>query len=116
MKHKPRITFYAAESMEFPDHWELHENLTLEEAVEAYKKILQKGTCCGPGVGFVLYDESIQDYSNIHWPLYEGKICYSQINLIDAYRNHPLVKQAVRDMEKYAKRLKKTKARVRMER
>lgn len=104
-KHEPRITFYAAECMEFPDHWELHENLTLEQAVKAYQKILTKGTNCGPGIGFVLYDNQIPDYSNIRWPLYEGKVCDTQINLIRAYREHPLVKQALKDMKNYIPKL-----------
>lgn len=115
-KHKSRITFYAAESMEFPDHWELHENLTLKEAVKAYQKILQKGTCCGPGIGFVLHDKKLPDYSSIHWPLYEDKICYSKINLVEAYREHPLVKQAIKEMEKYVSRLRKIKNNAGMER
>lgn len=107
-KHKPRITFYAAESMELPEYWELHENLTLEEAVEVYKKILQKGACCKAGIGFVLHDKKLPDYSNLHWPLYDGKICYSKINLIQAYREHPLVKAAIREMEKHVLKLNKT--------
>lgn len=104
-KHQPRISFFAAACMEFPDHWELHENLTLEQAVEAYQKILNRETACGPGIGFVLYDERIPDYSNIRWPLYEGRLCDAQINLIRAYREHPLVKQAVKNMKKYIPRL-----------
>lgn len=104
-KHVPGITFYAAQCMEFPDHWELHENLTLKQAVAAYRQILKKGISCGPGIGFVLYDERIPDYSRIRWPLYEGRICEAQINLIGAYREHPLVKQAIKEMKAYLPKL-----------
>lgn len=115
-KQEPRITFYAAECMEFPDHWDLYENLTLEEAVKAYQKILKKRSCCGPGIGFVLYDEKIPDYSDIHWPLYDGEINHAEIDLIQAYREHPLVKQAIQDMEKHIPKIEKKKTNRSLER
>lgn len=104
---KPSITFFAAECMEFPDHWDMYDNLTLKEAVEAYKKIVKKNTSCGPGIGFVLHDPRYPDYSDIHWGLYEGRICHMQIDLIKVYKEHPLVQQAVREMEKYVPQLEK---------
>lgn len=101
------ITFYAAECMEFPERLgELRENLTLPEAVEVYRGICRRNGSYGPGIGFVLEDENIPDYSGVKWPLYQGgEIEQEMIDLIPAYREHPLVKQAVEDMEPYLEKL-----------
>lgn len=102
-----KITFFAAECMEYPERLgELRENLTLLEAVNVYMGICGRNRSFGPGIGFVLQDESIPDYSNIKWPLYQGRgIAQEMIDLIPAYREHPLVKQAVEDMEPYLEKL-----------
>lgn len=101
------IIFFAAECMEFPERLgELRENLTLPEAVDVYTGICGRNRSFGPGIGFVLEDESIPDYSGIRWPLYQGRgIAQEMIDLIPAYREHPLVKQAVEDMEPYLEKL-----------
>ena len=68
------ITFFAAECMEFPERLgELRENLTLPEAVNVYMTICERNGSYGPGIGFVLRDESIPDYSGIKWPFYQGR-------------------------------------------
>ena len=101
------ITFFAAECMEFPERLgELHENLTLSEAVDVYMWICRRNRPYGPGIGFVLQDENIPDYSGIKWPLYQGRgIAQEMIELIPAYQDHPLVKQAVEDMKPYLEKL-----------
>ena len=101
------ITFFAAECMEFPERLgELRENLTLTEAVDVYMGICGRNGSYGPGIGFVLEDESIPDYSGIRWPLYQGRgIAREMIDLIPAYREHPLVKQAVENMNPYLEKL-----------
>jgi len=101
------ITFFAAECMEFLEGLgELHENLTLSEAVDVYMWICRRNRSYGPGIGFVLQDESIPDYSGTKWPLYQGRgIAQEMIDLIPAYRDHPLVKQAVEDIKTYLEKL-----------
>jgi len=103
------ITFYAAECMEFPEMLgELHENLTLSEAVDVYMYIWshERSRLYGPGIGFVLQDENIPDYSGTKWPLYQCReIAQEMIDVIPAYREHPLVKQAVEDMKAYLKKI-----------
>lgn len=103
------ITFYAAECMEFPERLgELRENLTLPEAVKAYGRICRRNRTYGPGIGFVLRDDSIPLYSDTYWPLYEaGRIAEMEIEIIPAYRDHPLVRQAVEDIKPYLEKLKK---------
>lgn len=103
-----RISFYAAECMEFTGYGKLAENLTLPEAVKAYRSIVKKGTSNGPGIGFVLQDKNQPDYSDIHWPLFQGgKIAQEEINLIPAYREHPLVQQAAQELKQYLPQLEK---------
>ena len=58
---EPRISFYAAECMEFPSMGEYYENLTLEEAVEKYKTIPADRIHGIKGIGFCLKDGSIYD-------------------------------------------------------
>lgn len=61
------ISFYAAECMEFPERLgELRENLTLPEAVKAYGRICRRNRTFGPGIGFVLRDNSIPLYSDTY--------------------------------------------------
>lgn len=103
-----RISFYAAECMEFTGYGKLAENLTLPEAVKAYRNIVKKGTSNGPGIGFVLQDKNQPDYSDTHWPLFQGgKIAQEEINLIPAYREHPLVQQAAQELKQYLPQLEK---------
>lgn len=109
-EHHPdtQISFFAAECMEFTNYGELKENLTLPEAVKAYRNIVRKGTSKGPGIGFVLRDQSQPDYSDVQWPLFQGrKIAQEEINLIPAYREHPLVQQAVQDLKSYLPQMQK---------
>ena len=101
------ITFFAAECMEFPERMgELRENLTLPEAVEVYMRICRRNRSYGPGIGFVPQDENIPDYSGVKWPLYQGRgIEWEMIELIPAYGEHPLVKQAAEAMNQYLEKL-----------
>lgn len=105
---KAEISYYAAECMEFVDYKECAEVPDLAKAVAAYKRICRRGSSCGPGIGFVLRDSHIPDYSDVHWPLYQcGRIAQDDIDLIPAYREHPLVKQAVKELEQYLPELSK---------
>lgn len=110
MDKNATITFFAQECMEFETLGDVYENLSLLEAVKAYQKIQREHTSKGPGIGFVLEDASIPDYSGIKWPLYEGNgIATDSIDLIPAYREHPLVQRAVKEMEGYLPQLAKGK-------
>lgn len=105
-KQEAEISFFAAECMEFVDQGVLWEGMNLSEAVKAYKRICKRGTMRGPGIGFILHDPKIPNYSDIHWPLYQGRqIAANEIQLIPAYLEHPLVKAAVQEMQNYLPRL-----------
>lgn len=93
------ISFYAAECAEFPVMGEVHYDLTLPEALEAYEKIpLERmhGLKC---VGFDLKDGS--DYEGMQSLMIEGKIQKEFLNSIPGFRENSYVQNAISRVEKY---------------
>lgn len=93
-----KITFYAAECMEFTSFGEFHGNLTLEEAVESYNRIPSSRLNAIKGIGFILEDDSI--YSGGEWGLLRaGEVDYDNLELVPHYQKSPLVQEAVKKLE-----------------
>lgn len=93
------ISFYAAECAEFPVMGEVHYDLTLPEALEAYEKIASErmhGLKC---VGFDLKDGS--DYEGMQSLMIEGKIQKDFLNSIPGFRENSYVQNAISRVEKY---------------
>lgn len=93
------ISFYAAECAEFPVMGEVHYDLTLPEALEAYEKIPSErmhGLKC---VGFDLKDGS--DYEGMQSLMVEGKIQKEFLNSIPGFRENSYVQNAISRVEKY---------------
>lgn len=93
------ISFYAAECAEFPVMGEVHYDLTLPEALEAYQKIPSErmhGLKC---VGFDLKDGS--DYEGMQSLMIEGKIQKEFLNSIPGFRENSYVQNAISRVEKY---------------
>ena len=93
------ISFYAAECAEFPVMGEVHYDLTLPEALEAYEKIPSErmhGLKC---VGFDLKDGS--DYEGMQSLMIEGKIQKEFLNSIPVFRENSYVQNAISRVEKY---------------
>ena len=93
------ISFYAAECAEFPVMGEVHYDLTLPEALEAYEKIPSErmhGLKC---VGFDLKDGS--DYEGMQSLMIEGKIQKDFLNSIPGFRENSYVQNAISRVEKY---------------
>ena len=93
------ISFYAAECAEFPVMGEVHYELTLPEALEAYEKIPSErmhGLKC---VGFDLKDGS--DYEGMQSLMIEGKIQKEFLNSIPGFRENSYVQNAISRVEKY---------------
>ena len=93
------ISFYAAECAEFPVMGEVHYDLTLPEALEAYEKIPSErmhGLKC---VGFDLKDGS--DYEGMQSLIIEGKIQKEFLNSIPGFRENSYVQNAISRVEKY---------------
>lgn len=93
------ISFYAAECAEFPVMGEVHYDLTLPEALEAYEKIPSErmhGLKC---VCFDLKDGS--DYEGMQSLMIEGKIQKEFLNSIPGFRENSYVQNAISRVEKY---------------
>lgn len=93
------ISFYAAEFAEFPVMGEVHYDLTLPEALEAYEKIPSErmhGLKC---VGFDLKDGG--DYEGMQSLMIEGKIQKEFLNSIPGFRDNSYVQNAISRVEKY---------------
>ena len=93
------ISFYAAECAEFPVMGEVHYDLTLPEALDAYEKIPSErmhGLKC---VGFDLKDGS--DYEGMQSLMIEGKIQKEFLNSIPGFRENSYVQNAISRVEKY---------------
>lgn len=93
------ISFYAAECAAFPVMGEVHYDLTLPEALEAYEKIPSErmhGLKC---VGFDLKDGS--DYEGMQSLMIEGKIQKEFLNSIPGFRENSYVQNAISRVEKY---------------
>ena len=93
------ISFYAAECAEFPVMGEVHYDLTLPEALEAYEKIPSErmhGLKC---VGFDLKDGS--DYEGMQSLMIEGKIQKEFLNSIPGFRENSYVQNAISRVEMY---------------
>lgn len=93
------ISFYAGECAEFPVMGEVHYDLTLPEALEAYEKIPSErmhGLKC---VGFDLKDGS--DYEGMQSLMIEGKIQKEFLNSIPGFRENSYVQNAISRVEKY---------------
>lgn len=92
-----KLTFYVAECMEFPSLGEYHENLTLDEAVRLYEAIPAERLNAVKGIGFRLESDGIYDGSE--FPILSGNtIDVDSINIVDYFRDSPLVQKAVEDL------------------
>lgn len=104
-----KISFYTAECMEFETMGEVIECATLKEAFRIYQKMEQKSSGMG-GIGFILHDPDVPEYSDIHYPLYQGNgVERDLIALVEAYEKHPLVQKAQKDMQKLLDRKNRKK-------
>lgn len=92
-----KITFYAAECMEFPVLGEYHDNLTLADAYEKYRAIPSDRIHGIKGIGFRLEDGSM--YDGEYELMRGGVISKDMIDLIPHYKESPLVQKAVSDLE-----------------
>lgn len=76
---------------------EYQDNLTLEEALAVYDSIPPKRLNGIPCVGFHLKDGSI--YEGDFPLMYGGKIDRDGINLVEHYKESPLVQKAISDLQ-----------------
>lgn len=92
------ISFYVAECSEFPTMGEFHDGMTLEEAFHLYDQIPAERMNGIKGIGFELHDGSEYDGQ---YPLMEaGRVDEELINMVQHYKDSPLVQQAILDCKR----------------
>ena len=97
-KEEVTITFYAAECGEFHDLGEYTKCRTLEEAYKKYQKYCRTSANMCQAIEFSIHDpESI--YSDM------------DLELVPYYNEHPLVNEAIRQVEQLQKQQEKKKHR-----
>lgn len=95
------LTFYAAVCDEFPGLGEFTGNLTLKEAADRYREILKDPTLAhmGNGMGFVLHDPMLPDYSDSELALVMGKtVCGNNLDAVEPFLTHPLILEALEEI------------------
>lgn len=93
------ISFYAAECAEFPVMGEVHYDLTLPEALEAYEKIPSERMNGLKSVGFNLQEGS--DYDGMMDLMIAGRSQREILDSIPFYRENKLVQEALKRVEQY---------------
>lgn len=92
------ISFYVAECSEFSTMGEFHDGVTLEEAFRLYDQIPAERMNGIKGIGFELHDGS--EYEG-QYPLMEaGRVDEELINMVQHYKDSPLVQQAILDCKR----------------
>ena len=94
------ISFYAAECSEFPVLGEVHHDLSLTEALEAYEKIPAERMNGIKSVGFNLQEGS--DYDGMMDLMVGGRVQREFLDSIPYYKENKLVQAALKRVEQYA--------------
>ena len=101
-KEEVTITFYAAECGEFHDFGEYTKCRTLEEAYKKYQKYCRTSANMCPAIEFSIHDpDSI--YSDMEYRLPLSSKDRGDLELVPYYNEHPLVNEAIRQLEKLQK-------------
>lgn len=107
MKEKTTITFIASECGEFPTLGESIECTSLKEAFRYYKKFLKRSPKICPSLDFSLHHADNPLYDEGEYPLDTGELGRELLSAVPYYANHPLVKKAVKELEKLEQRPQK---------
>lgn len=94
---EPSLTYYVAECMEFSVLGEYHADLTIDEAFDIYKRIPSDRMNGGKGIGICLQEDSL--YAGEYPLMRSDQIDMETLERIPYMKNHPLVQQAVKEME-----------------
>ena len=105
MKEETTITFLASECGEFHEMGECIECTSLKEAFRHYQRFCKRSPQMVPSLEFSLHHADDPLYNEGEYPLAtreKGKELLS-------YANHPLVQEAVRELEKLEEQQKRQK-------
>ena len=111
MKEKTTITFLAAECGEFHGMGECIECTSLKEAFRHYQRFCKRSPQMLPSLEFSLHHAEDPLYNEGEYPLVTGEKGKELLSYVPYYANHPLVQEAVRELEQLESQQKKAKKR-----
>ena len=109
MKEKTTITFLAAECGEFHGMGECIECTSLKEAFRHYQRFCKRSPQMLPSLEFSLHHAEDPLYNEGEYPLVTGEKGKELLSYVPYYANHPLVQEAVRELEQLESQQKKSK-------
>lgn len=92
------LSYFAAACEEYHDMEPCYKTVSFPEAVERYKEILADPRLrhMGNGMGIVLHDPTLPDYSDSELTLIKGQtILGSNLDLVETFLLHPLVQEVL---------------------
>lgn len=104
------VSYYVAESGEFPSLGEYHEGLSLEDALKAYNEIPEDRMNAGKTIGIVFNDGSIYDGTYDLMPA--GKVSDEMIGYADHVKASPEVQKAFDELKSGMEKLKEVEKKV----
>ena len=111
MKEETTITFLASECGEFHGMGECIECTSLKEAFWRYQRFCKRSPQMGPSLEFSLHHADDPLYNEGEYPLVTGERGRELLSCVLYYANHPLVQEAVRELEQLESQQKKAKKR-----
>lgn len=111
MKEETTITFFASECGEFSGMGERIECTSLKEAFRHYQRFCKSSPHTVPSLEFALHHADDPLYNEGEYPLATGEKGKELLSYVPYYASHPLVQEAVRELEKLEEQRKKQKNR-----
>ena len=111
MKEETTITFLAAECGEFHGMGECIECTSLKEAFRHYQRFCKRSLHMVPSLEFSLHHADDPLYNEGEYPLATGEKGKELLSYVPYYANHPLVQEAVKELEQLESQQKKAKKR-----
>ena len=109
MKEETTITFLASECGEFHGMGECIECTSLKEAFWHYQRFCKRSPQMGPSSEFSLHHADDPLYNEGEYPLATGERGRELLSCVLYYANHPLVQEAVRELERLEEQQKRQK-------
>ncbi|WP_287715451.1 hypothetical protein [Blautia sp.] len=105
------ITFIASECGEFHTLGQSVECDSLKEAFQHYQRFRQTSPQMVPSLEFSLHNADDPLYSDGEYPLCTGAWGKDLLSMVPYYENHPLVQQAIKELEQLEVQQKRVKKR-----
>ena len=109
MKEETTITFLASECGELHGMGECIECTSLKEAFRHYRRFCKRSPQMVPSLEFSLHHADDPLYNEGEYPLATGERGKELLSCVPYYANHPLVQEAVKELEKLEKQQKRQK-------